>query len=281
MKVLVTTIPKSGTYLMGTILQLWGLKDNRWHVWNNYVDRFTGTTEKDKIYKPYKRLHQSLPETWDMTEDGSYVLGHVVPTKEVLNMLGDDDHIIVMKRDLRNAMISQMRFTFQSWDTPENFKHDEFWNLPMGSPEQLEAFMRSTAYHDWKGWAGAMRPWWEAVSDSRVHLTTFEDVVNGAIGWLAKKLDKPTLPAFKYTKIESRTSTDKHSDWEATWSPKIQSLYVSTGLQDLNRRYGYDIWLSEAANLGNLKEITDTRRCDTRSVYARLAAALKSFFCKG
>jgi len=135
-RVIVVSIPKAGTYLVAQLLQQMGVVNSSLHI--RYDDQKIGiydfrnaplkmsASEKNQCF-----LEMPLTEALSMIRIGEFGVGHLPPVPEVKKQLYPNFKIIFMVRDLRDCLISHMRYMINigeiteekhSWITIDNDK---------------------------------------------------------------------------------------------------------------------------------------------------------------
>ncbi len=238
-RVLVVSIPKSGTYLIAAFLRELGLVDTGVHINDDGFYDYRGRTISEMVseYRQFRKI-LPLPKTMELVRAGQFAVGHLVWAPEALAATAGSS-IIFAKRELRSAMVSMMRFLSRpgrggdwAWKTIEEprvrfleFLHDR-------GPELLS-------------WIESMAGW---EAQPEVFTVRFEDLVQGsrehaqalaakagielppdrAAGMLERVLGQPT-----------KTWSGGISQTAACWSDAAESLFRKLGGIELNRRLGY------------------------------------------
>lgn len=114
-RVILVSIPKAGTYLAAQMLARLGLDDSHLHL--RYDERGIGIydfrnapvkmsmSDQEERFRP-----MPLAEALAMVRSGEFVLGHLPPIPEVKQQLYTDFRIVFLVRDLRDCLISHMRY---------------------------------------------------------------------------------------------------------------------------------------------------------------------------
>ena len=114
-KTILVSVPKAGTYLAAQILQQLGLTDSHLHLRHDDqatgVYDFRGAPMKMSMKEQEQRfIPMPLHEALSMVHSNEFVLGHLPPIPEVKNQLYLDFKIVFLVRDLRDCLISHMRY---------------------------------------------------------------------------------------------------------------------------------------------------------------------------
>jgi len=168
MKIVVISLPKSGTYLMGNILQNMGFENTYKHLSKKGGQEYDPNNIQDGIKNPRKYdSNKSLEQNLNEIKNGQYALSH----------LGYDDQTAVLLKDFVTIYLER-----DQKEIEESFKR---WCEKSGRPykpwrkEKLEAIKK-----------------WKDQSDFQL---TFDDMINKN----TKKLDRLQLQLFDKVKYDS------------------------------------------------------------------------------
>jgi len=108
--VFVNSIPKSGTYLLAAILEELGLEFTHWHVFETFYDDYTDVPlEIARAHPERFRIRQPVGRTVSQLRPGQFAVGHLGYNERTCRALRDC-HVIFLKRDLRECLVSHMRW---------------------------------------------------------------------------------------------------------------------------------------------------------------------------
>jgi hypothetical protein len=132
MRVLVATKPKSGTHLMGNILQNLGISNSNFLLFSNHFEDYKGFYIYDGI-RYSRRLNAPLTSPAKNIKDNSYVLAHIFYDEENAEIFKDFKKINIF-RDNDEVRKSANRFRDQSnWDlTDEMLNKIDLWSTEPG-----------------------------------------------------------------------------------------------------------------------------------------------------
>jgi hypothetical protein len=114
-RVILVSVPKAGTYLISQVLNRMGLKDTHLHVrYDNQaigVYDFRNAPAKMSMSEQEQRF-QAMPlgDVLAKIRVGEFTRGHLPPIPEVKRHLRNDIKIVFLVRDLRDCLISHMRY---------------------------------------------------------------------------------------------------------------------------------------------------------------------------
>jgi len=108
--VFVNSIPKSGTYLLAAILEELGLEFTHWHVFETFYDDYTDVPlDVARAHPELFRIRQLVGRTISRLRPGQFAVGHLCYNERTLRALRDC-YVIFLKRDLRECLVSHMRW---------------------------------------------------------------------------------------------------------------------------------------------------------------------------
>ncbi|ARU31490.1 hypothetical protein CAP31_07200 [Sulfuriferula sp. AH1] len=114
-RVILVSVPKAGTYLMSQVLSRIGFTDTHLHV--RYDDQAIGIYDfrnapKKMSMSEQEQRFQTMPlgDSLAKIQSGKFALGHLPPIPEVKRHLCNDIKIIFLVQDLRDCLISHMRY---------------------------------------------------------------------------------------------------------------------------------------------------------------------------
>lgn len=153
-KILVNSVPKSGTYLIGKLLESLGISGGDLHFRNGHYWDWSSAGSVDEYIKNAKqfRTYSPLEESIGLVRRG-YFYGHLYfdeATRTLLEQHGVSIHIFLV-RELREAMVSMYRFQFHQSgrDEPMADKAAAFagW-MGKGAADFLAGVERQTGWLD-------------------------------------------------------------------------------------------------------------------------------------
>lgn len=247
--VIIVSIPKAGTYLVAEILKSLGLEDAGIHVNPDSLSdyRFATIKEAREDYLKYT-VRLPLEKSVRLVLSGQFIVGHLPYEAYIVGML-KDFKVIFVKRDLRDALISQMRF----FSLPGRGQHtNHAWKNLEDGPEKLLAFMDLYGAEFIRIYDG-MANWLEDAGACKV---SFEDIYSDhgldiaceTIERLTKYLDLnyPEYQFIDYRKIltkvigtETKTWSGARTRRDTYWNSIINERFSQLGGMAANEKLGY------------------------------------------
>ena len=239
--ILVTSVPKCGTYLGGAFVKAAGFVDQELHVYNLAAEDYRGLDEDKKILKPVNTFSFDLISHLRWSKPGSFVVGHPGFTKDLKEYLQNERNtkVIYVSRDLRIACISQIKFLHRAENIHDYVKKEPFWSMEMG-PEKIKSFLCSRAFHDWFSYAQVMQPVWPGADVlDNVFSVKYNDLKAEAPTALVNFLEVEFYD--DYLGVQTRTYDPKGETSEELfakhWSLDHQYLWEIIGGPALNKEY--------------------------------------------
>ena len=136
--IMVCSIPKSGTYMVGELLRLMACKPTMMHIWQTGFSDYRFATQRERR-EQHERFSVSLPveQTLKLILPGQFALSHLECTELMRDQLRPFKCIFVY-RDLRDASVSYMRFYAATGRGGEQTQHIQ--RLPDGPERMLQYF---------------------------------------------------------------------------------------------------------------------------------------------
>lgn len=241
--ILVNSVPKSGTYLAGRLLECAGIPATGFHLRRDRYWDWNDAESLDSIVKaPKDFLHAAALEEALSRIGPGFTYAHLNHDPDIVAGLGriaDLRHVFLC-RNLRDALVSQMRFLLA-----REAANDPDIAPDRPDPDRFVTHLRQhgRAYVD----SATKQMGW--ITDRSVTLILrFEDLVRDegdAVAHLldACGLDGPGRAAeVRAEALGSRTRTfsGRKSVWQEYWSPEAETLFQSSGAPALNAAMGYD-----------------------------------------
>lgn len=243
-KVLVNTVPKSGTYLLSKALELAGVRNTGVHLRNNWMWDFRDQTIESVIREPNAfKISIPLHHSLSMVQEGQFVVGHLENTSEIPLNIKEFSHIFAI-RNVIDVLISHMRFVVD-----ERMKSRQtYLDSIEDGPERFAIYLESTGRSYFQGIQRQLS--W--LSSPDIIVVRFETLVgdNGeaARSKLAKLIqDYIQLPKekdFEKCLIEAigmptRTFSGQRSDAGKYLTSRILRQLDSMGIRKFNEELGY------------------------------------------
>jgi len=247
-RVMACSMPKAGTYFIAEALCRLGCEPTHLHldhtvVWD-YRERTIEEIRADSFrYMVKVPLEQSLR----LVRPGQFAVGHVECRDDAKRWLRSFKKIFIY-RDLRDALISQMRFLK---DTNCGGPATDAWmDVPEG-PEQMAGFFRAEAHVDYmfakfRGMAAWLRePDVLSLSFEVLYGDQGREAQSLAVEIIREFLDAPAptdcsddLMAMLIGK-PTRTWSGRRSSREVYWNDDIEDLFRAKGGHEVNAGLGY------------------------------------------
>ncbi|GMQ82647.1 MAG: hypothetical protein BMS9Abin05_2103 [Rhodothermia bacterium] len=241
-KILLVTIPKSGTYLFHDLLVAAGLATAGIHIaeWGFTDMRFADPRYVRESPEAHNHI-VAIRETISLIKPGQFVVGHLPCSQEILSFFSEY-RIVFTYRDLRDAITSFMRYMAKN-GLGTSVSHQ--WGGWSDGPEKMERYME---LHGDEFFLLA-KPMVEWVERREIFTMSYEEIVDGGEKALAK-----IKKLFWYVGIEaddegsllrgiidtgSFTYSGNRTSRELYWSEKVQEMFESGGGVELNRQLGY------------------------------------------
>lgn len=242
--IIVTSLPKAGTYLLGEFLLQLGYRHSFMHLFEDSADHYDASDlERGRKFPlEYKRA-QMLEDSLKELDAQSFAVGHLIPNAYVLAQLRRCN-VVFLKRNLKDCIVSYLRF---NCSTGRDNTKDKPWYHMTDRREQLVAYMKERAENMIKS-AENLFPWEE---QENILTVRFEDIKeNPGAGLeiirLANYLGKKCNPAEAEQMAETAyatktlTSSGKTSVRGEYWSEDAEKIFREYGGNKVNRKFGYD-----------------------------------------
>lgn len=108
MKAFIVSMPRSGTYLMGKLLTIWGMTDTHYHFSEGFVEHRT-QENIDRQRVDLSDVHHNTDDYWSNIPDNAFAVGHLAPTTENVSRLSTFKRICL----IRNR--SEVEYSLRSW----------------------------------------------------------------------------------------------------------------------------------------------------------------------
>lgn len=232
------SVPKSGTYLVGKILDEMEVPATGYHLRKDRYWNWNLAADLDEIIRAPKDFLSSagLSDTLALIGPG-YTYAHLDHTPEILDALHGRPGLqhIFLYRDLRNCMVSQMRFM-----EARNRKNGK---APDERPDRqrFADYMRRSA----KGWLHNAHLQLGWLDEDSVVPVRFEDLERQMPQPLVRMLREcgyagdPDLAHARAHGARTRTYSGRVSAWADYWSDEAAAVFAKLGGPALNARLGY------------------------------------------
>lgn len=239
--IVVNSIPKAGTYFLEAALARAGFPSSGLHLGGRRsVDDYRGLSLSE-MHRVPERHRLTLPvELAPCITPGRTTPAHVECLETVARMREYGLHVIHLKRDLRDVVISLYRFKLDRVAPTDELDHA--WRS-LDEPTRLCAFLFHYARSDFadirnmaKLVASEPALAYEDLMAARIPAgmtSVFDAISPGLSNRLAVELsnvrNQPTS-----------TLSSTHSNWRLHWTDQVQNIFVALGLDEANKLLGYD-----------------------------------------
>lgn len=245
-RVIVVSIPKSGTYMVGALLRALNFVETEIHIHaggSTYADfRFVPLSDQKNVV-PFIR-HLRLKETLCFILPGQYALSHLNYNDQHDQLTRNDKRIFVY-RDIRDNLVSYLKWYFVSdkqtehryeWEAEQDERVRFLKFLKYEGPDIIKQFNKIA---EWMNRDNVFMFQYEAfVGDhgeerADALVTALIDYL-GCIG----AYDTTAIRQFVLNE-QTRTKSDARSNWQDVWSDDVEAVFRELGFDQLNRRLGY------------------------------------------
>lgn len=263
-KIIICSVPKSGTYFLGQILTRLGLRDSKIHVnLHSYTD-YNGVDLDTARHKASElRVHEPLSSSLQRISPSEFVVGHLpVTTAPMLREFG----VIFTYRNVRDILVSFCRWVAQTGRWPD----DGNWRELPDGPEKLLGFLQHHGRQlrglidcpaGWKSQPGATQVAFEELMGDYG-----ADAAADAMQRIARAVgscehsDADLLQILEDAKgTETITRSGARSSRELFWNEAVEREFVCRRFALINQRLGFDE-PSEAGWGGRWRKLRDTAR---------------------
>lgn len=244
-RVIVCSIPKSGTYLIGDLLAQLGYRDSGMHLGIEASQDYTDA-DPDLARSNPEVFNVDLPwpRPLERVGPGQFAVSHLSP--DVAAQLRDFN-IVFVYRNLRDVLCSFCRWTAKTgrWGSQE-----QAWRSLPNGPDKLLGFLE---HHRERTVSSLAQPakWFNRGIPCKV---CFESLLGD---------DGPELQAIELERITRELKLDRTADelvaaltaaqdqttltksagrssWESMWDERIEAIFEESGLKEINTELGYE-----------------------------------------
>jgi hypothetical protein len=248
-RVLICSVPKAGTYLLGGLLARFGMGDPHLHLNTHAFSDYRFAELTHARQRPGDLAVQlPLDVSIRLIGPGQFAVGHLPCAPEIRSLVAGF-RIVVAIRDLRDAMLSLMRFQVATGRTGFG-PADAPWRTGESGPRRFQAFLETAGIVYLSGFAG-LADWLKLDAVQVVRFETLSgdhgrDAQVAAVaavaahtgitigeGDAAKAIDD-TLGASTLTWSGGRSRRDDF------WDEEVAAVFAAIGGVEANRRFGYE-----------------------------------------
>ena len=245
-RVLATTVPKSGTYLLGQVLERLGFGPIGVQVYEDAVQDLRGQTRDEALDTDNVQVRLPIEQSLPLVRAGQYALGHVAYSERSLSA-AKDFAVLFVYRDLRDCFVSLVRFS-------ERLKRSgppPAWATLRGRAEKMNGFLDEPCGVEWfMGLARGVVPWmthpgvlpvrYETLlgDEGRESAERLVGAICRAVGVEAGRGRAAEVLAAAVSS-ETITKSSGRSKWTDYWDDRVEAKFRHVGAADLNRALGY------------------------------------------
>jgi hypothetical protein len=241
-RVIVVSIPKSGTYLVAELLKVLGYRWTGMHLAEAAYTDYSGSALEEARQDPGRfARNEPLSASLGRIHAGEFAVGHLLFKDEAIQATKPFKRLF-LTRDLRSALISYMRFM---QTTGRLGARQLAWYSIPDLRRRCHVFLQTSAPYMLKRFYEGMVGW--SRLDGTLHVR-FEDLMNEAqiatraIESVAEFLGVPNCDAQSVLQsslaAETITKSDGVTRLDDYWSDEAEKRFVEIGGLSLNARLG-------------------------------------------
>jgi hypothetical protein len=247
-RVMVCSIPKAGTYLVGEVLQRLGTVATGFHFSTDgdmFMDARFATRAEAR--NEFARLCHGVPfeRALPLVRPGQHAVSHLECTPRTRTLLAEF-RVVFVYRDLRDAVVSWLRF---HQDTGREEQWNWIWEHHADRHERLVVFLRE-AGELFFGMCRALVPWLNDPSTFPVRFETLhgddgseaqEQLCRALAAFIghSRPADAPGVVLPGLTATPTLTSSGARTRREEYWSAAAEELFFGFGGGEINAALGY------------------------------------------
>lgn len=249
-RVLLTSIPKSGTYLFGELFRNLGFVDAGIHIEGRDGHAFTDyrfVSLREAMENPHlEPISSPLAETLALVLPGQYVLSHLQVTQDMPASALNGFKVIFACRDLRRCLVSLMLFLIRT--ASQSGAVAALLKIPRDRQKTL--FLLKQHGRQFLDEAALIM---NVLNRSEVLRLRFEDAVDSddealrarlmqqVVEFLDLDVDRARRTGIldKTLRTNTMTRSAHPAEIERYWSPQAEREFARIGGCDLNCRLGY------------------------------------------
>jgi Sulfotransferase domain len=239
-RVIVVSIPKSGTYFVAELLKALGYRWTGMHLAETAYTDYSGSALEQARQDPGRFARsEPLSASLNRIHSGEFAVGHLPFKDEIVEAARPFKRLFVT-RDLRLALISYMRFMQSTGRL--GARHLAWYSIP-DLRQRCQVFLRTSAPYMLKRFYEGMVGWSKLADTLHVR---FEDLTNDAaaatrtIESVATYLGVPKCDAQEVLRTSLATETITKSDGltrlEDYWSAEAEARFIEIGGLEMNAR---------------------------------------------
>lgn len=246
-RVMICSIPKAGTHLYARLLALLGLEQSDVFFNRDYLGDFRFVdVERARFTHSENILWIPIEISSRFVQPGQFGYGHLPCDIGIRRCLADFK-VIFVSREMRAAIVSQMRYVGDSDWCPPGRTEIKWRNEPNGQDKMLKYFDEIAPFifndrcHPMAPWADEIDvlglTYEQIIGDhgSEVQLETIRKVAE----FCEIRTPQPQLILDQLIGKQTFTFSGGRTSWEAYWNPEIEARFMTLGGSRLNERFGF------------------------------------------
>ena len=239
-KIVIATLPKSGTYFWGKILQECGYQDIEIHGHEQTIADYRSLTLQEKLDTPPESAVW-LPFCLQLSllREGQYLLAHL---PFIVHPQLREKKFFISIRDLRTVVVSWLRYGQRR----RCFAHHSWYNLG-ATEEGVFTLLNTSLGQELAHEANEISKWVSAFPDRELRFealnapgskefTHIVDTISSLIGLDAENVTSAIERARGTSTV---TYSGKPSSTQGIWSERVEEVFCAHKLDLLNEKLGY------------------------------------------
>lgn len=243
-KVVVHSVPKSGTYLMAKLLDTVGYVDTELHIGLKQLSDYRGKSLQDKV-EEYFQFTMKVParDIAELMLNGQFVVGHLPCNREITTAFSDFKQVF-MYREIRDSLVSYMRFLVRRGNTTANpwiTIEDGRLRFEQYMEKRAAAFIREARLMvGWLSQPGVFAVRFESLcgdDGQECRMSELRRLID-YLG-LADKVEVNDQLITSVFGAQTMTWSGKRTCWKDYWSDRAEERFRKLGCDQLNRQLGF------------------------------------------
>ncbi|AZN98149.1 MAG: hypothetical protein EOS23_13700 [Mesorhizobium sp.] len=247
-RVMICSIPKAGTHLYARLLGLLGLVQSDVFFNKDYLGDFRFVdVERARFTHSENILWIPIEISSRFIQPGQFGYGHLpcdIGTRHCLA----DFKIVFLSREMRAAIVSQMRYVGDSdWCPPE--RAEITWRNEPDGPDKMLKYFDEIAPFIFNDRCHPVAPWadqenvlglsYEQIIGDQGREVQFETIRRIVEFCEIERPPQPELILNQLIGQQTFTLSSGRTSWEACWNAEIEARFTALGGTRLNERFGF------------------------------------------
>jgi hypothetical protein len=245
-KIIINTIPKSGTYMYSKLFECLGYNNSGLHIRNKCFWDFRGASLDSIIKAPddFKK-NQPIEDTIHFIKTGQFAVGHIDNTISTVSILSNFTHFFCI-RNIKEVLVSHMRFIC---DDRRKDKPKFDWSKESENAAKFIGYLKGPG----KGYLEGIRKQVNWINEKGVIVIRYEEVM-GDYGSNHQQLafEKIKMGLGINTEIDivalfnqqvlgqkTRTYSGFRSQPDTYWNNDVEKIFHEIGASHINSQLGY------------------------------------------